>query len=275
MNLAAETSAEIFAANRAVGKIALAVATAGGTTRRRHVAEEGPLRVRFPGPKAADLAAVIVNTAGGIAGGDRLDVDTTAGPDARVVVTTAAAEKVYRSLGPESAIRVRLRIEPNAQLAWLPQETIVFDGARLRRTIDVDIATNASLVLAEALVFGRAAMGEAVEHGSLFDRWRVRRGGKLVFAETARLDGAIAERLSAPAVAAGGAAVATLLVMPCDEARVAAVRQHAEWHGEAALSAWNGFAVARFVAQDGAALRHDLVRMLGALGTPLPRSWLN
>jgi urease accessory protein len=275
MNPAAETSAEIFAANRAVGKVTFEVAAARGETRRRRVAEEGPLRVRFPGPKSSDLTAVIVNTAGGIAGGDRLDVDMTAEADARLVVTTAAAEKVYRSLGPESAIRVRLAIEPNAQLTWLPQETILFDGARLRRTIEVDIAASASLILAEALVFGRAAMAETVDHGSLFDRWRVRRGGKLVFAETVRLDGAIAERLRAPAVAAGGAAVATMLILPCDEAHVAAVRAHAGWQSEAALSAWNGFAVARFVAQDGAPLRHDLMRMLGALGTPLPRSWLN
>jgi urease accessory protein len=275
MDVAARTSAEIFAANRAVGRIALAVAAAGGATRRRRVAEEGPLRVRFPGPKSADLTAVLVNTAGGIAGGDRLEVDMTAGAGARLIVTTAAAEKVYRTLGPESVIDVRLSIDRNARLTWLPQETILFDGARLRRTIAADVAADASLVLAEALVFGRSAMGEAVEHGSLFDRWRVRRDGRLVLAETARLDGAIAERLSAPAVAAGGAAVATMLVTPCDEARVATVRALAGWHGEAALSAWNGFAVARFVAQDGAALRHDLVRMLGALGTPLPRSWLN
>jgi urease accessory protein len=273
MNLAPRTNAEIFAANRAVGRIALAVASTGGETRRRHVAEQGPLRVRFPGPKSTDLTAVMVNTAGGIAGGDRLDLDMTAGAGARLIVTTAAAEKVYRTLGSESVIDVRLSIDRNAQLTWLPQETILFDGARLRRTIEVDVAADASLVLAEALVFGRSAMGEAVEHGSLFDRWRVRRDGRLVFAETARLDGAIAERLRAPAVAAGGAAVATMLVMPCDEARIAAVP--AGWHGEAALSAWNGFAVARFVAQDGAALRHDLMRMLGALGTPLPRSWLN
>jgi urease accessory protein len=275
MNPAVETSAEIFAANRAVGRLALEVAAARGETRRRRVAEEGPLRVRFPGPKSSDLTAVIVNTAGGIAGGDRLDVDMTAGAGSCLTVTTAAAEKVYRSLGPESAVRVRLAIEPNAQLTWLPQETILFDGARLRRTIEVDIAADASLILAEALVFGRAAMAETMDHGSLFDRWRIRRGGKLVFAETARLDGAVSERLRAPAVAAGGAAVATMLVMPCDEARMAAVREQAGWRGEAALSTWNGFAVARFVAQGGSALRHDLMRMLGALGTPLPRSWLN
>jgi urease accessory protein len=271
----AESAAEIFAANRAVGHIGLDVAVSHGATRRSRVAEEGSLRVRFPGPPADGLTAVVVNTAGGIAGGDRFGLDVSVGDGARLTVTTVAAEKVYRSLGPESDIRVRLTIGPNAKLTWLPQETIVFDGARLARTIDVDVADDAALVLMEILVLGRAAMGETMRRGSVFDRWRVRRGEKLVFAEALRLDGAIAERLAAPAVAAGGAAVATLLAMPCDEARLAAVRERTDWRGEAALSAWNGLAVGRFVAKDGAALRHDVVTMLGALGTALPRSWLN
>ena len=103
----------------------------------------------------------------------------------------------------------------------------------------------------------------------------VRRGGRLVFAESLRLDGAIAEQLAAPTCAAGGAAVATLLAMPCDEAKLAAVRECTAWNGEAAISGWNGLAVGRFVAKDGAPLRHDVVTMLGALGVSLPRSWLN
>jgi urease accessory protein len=271
----AQSQADIFAANRAIGHIGLTVAASHGTTRRSRVAEEGSLRVRFPGPPSPDLTAVIVNTAGGIAGGDRFALDVNVGDGARLAVTTAAAEKVYRSLGPDSDIRVRLTVGRNANLLWLPQETIVFDGARLARAIDVDVAENATLVLAELLVLGRAAMGETMRRGSLFDRWRVRRSGRLVFAESLRLDSAIAERLNAPAVAAGGAAVATLLAMPCDEAKVAAVRERSDWQGEAALSAWNGLAVGRFVAKDGAQLRHDVVTMLSALGTALPRSWLN
>jgi len=265
----------VFAANRARGHVALAVAHARGATRRARVVEEGSLRVRFPGPKSHDLDAVIVNTAGGIAGGDCFDLDVTVGAGARLAVTTAAAEKVYRSLGPDSSVHLRLTIDPHGALTWLPQETILFDRARLFRSIDVDLAADASLVLAEALVFGRAAMGEIVEQGSLFDRWRVRRNGKLAFAETMRLDQAIAARLRQPAVAAGGAAVATLLVVPADEPRIAALQGLTHWQGEAGLSAWNGLAVARFVAKDGASLRHDLISLLGALGVPLPRLWLN
>jgi urease accessory protein len=270
-----KTRSDIFAANRAVGHVDLAVASTHGRTRRAHVAEEGSLRVRFPGPPSDDLTAVIVNTAGGITGGDRFSLAVNVGQGTRLAVTTASAEKIYRSLGPEATVAVQLKVDSDARLAWLPQETIVFDRARLTRTIDVDLADGASLIVVEILLLGRAAMGETLRHGSVLDRWRVRRGTKLVFAEALRLEGRIAERLAAPAGAAGGAAVATLLATPCDEARLAAVRAVADWHGEAAVSAWNGLAVGRFVAKDGAPLRRDVVTMLGALGVPLPRSWLN
>jgi urease accessory protein len=265
--------AEIFAANRARGRIGLAVDARQGTTRRRHVAEEGSLRVRFPARRSSALDAVIVNTAGGIAGGDRLGVEIAIAPSASLTVTTASAEKVYRSLGPDAALHLRLRVAPQGSLLWLPQETILFDGARLHRTIDVELAEDASLVLAEALVFGRAAMGEALQHGSVFDRWRLRRGGKLVFAETVRLDGAIAAHLCERAVAAGRRAVATVLVCPCDAARLAALHDCADWQGEAAVSAWNGFAVARFLAGDGAALRYDLAKAMAALAVAPPLLW--
>ncbi len=113
---------------------------------------------------------------------------------------------------------------PARRLAWLPQETILFDRARLKRRIDVDLAEDASLVMAEAVVFGRAAMGEAMRDGFWADTWRVRRGGRLVFAENVRLDGDIAEKLARPASAAGGIALATVLVAPADETTLAAVR---------------------------------------------------
>ena len=146
---------------------------------------------------------------------------------------------------------------------------------RLHRSIDIDLAQDASLLLAEAIVFGRLAMGEVVEVGHLFDRWRVRRGGRLVFAETVRLDGAISRKLAAPAVAAGGVAVATVLMVPGDDAKVATIRALDHLAGEVGVSTWNGIAVARLCAKDGAALRRDLVAVLTALGTPLPRLWLN
>lgn len=268
---------EIFAANRAAGRIALSVNHAAGATRPARVHEAGMLRVRFPNGERRDtLEAVIVNTAGGLAGGDRAAIEMKAAAQTRVTVTTAAAEKVYRSLGPQTQIAVRLDVGAGAALAWLPQETILFDRMRLRRTIDVALAGDAKLLIAEPVVFGRSAMGESVRSGSFFDRWRVRLDGALVFADGVRLDGEIAERLAQRAVAGAGVAIATLLKIPGDDDAVGALRAfESAFSGEVGVSSWNGAMVARLVAPSSAALRHDLIRILAALGTPLPRLWLN
>src|SRR6478672_13350550 len=127
----------VFAANRSAGRIALAVAAQGGVTRRRQVYEDGPLRVRFPNSSGPALEAIIVNTAGGIAGGDRHDLDIDVSEGATLGVTTAAAEKVYRALGPGAEISVKLGVGGGARLSWLPQESILFDRARLNRRIEV------------------------------------------------------------------------------------------------------------------------------------------
>ena len=230
--------------------------------------------MRFPGPAADALDAVMVNTGGGIAGGDRFDIDVSLEEGAHLAITTAAAEKIYRSLGPDAAIRVALDVGSNGKLLWLPQETILFDGARLSRSINVDLAPGATLVLVEGVVFGRAARNEAVRQGRLFDRWRVRVDGTLRFAETTNLDGAIAERLNEPAVTAGGGAIATLLLLPGNQEMVEVLRAIPDFCGETAASTWNGLALARFVAPDGMSLRHDLGLALSALAIPVPRLWL-
>jgi urease accessory protein len=230
-----------FAANRAQGAVRFGVHLQDGVTRRGELHESGSLRVRFPSPEQEGLSGVFVNTAGGIAGGDRFD------------------------------------IESGAHLSWLPQETILFDRARIVRRIDIDLAEDASLLLCEIVVFGRAAMGEKMLHGEFVDRWRLRRGGKLVFAETVRLDGDIGDKLARPAIANGGVAIGTALVVPGDEALVERIREASEsFGGEVGISCWNGFAMARFCAQDAARLRADMMAVLGhASGVALPRLWLN
>jgi urease accessory protein len=273
----AEDRAQVFAANRAVGRIALTAEYGRGITQRKRLHEAGGLRMHFPGARARELLAMLINTAGGIAGGDCFDLDIAAGDQARLAVSTTAAEKVYRSLGPKARIGIRLSAGAAASLAWLPQETILFDGARLERTIDIELAADARLVFAEAVVFGRTGMGEAVKHGLFFDRWRVRRGGTLVFAESLRLDGAIAARLGEAAVANGGAAIATVLIIPGGAETLAPLRAlEPQFRGEVGISAWNGLAVARLCAADGAALRHDLIALLATLRAgKLPHCWFH
>ena len=273
----ARAASATFAANRAQGAVRFGVHLRDGVTRRGDLHESGSLRVRFPSPEQERLSGVFVNTAGGIAGGDRFDIDIGAGEGARLTLTTAAAEKVYRAPGPAAQLNIALRAEKGAHLAWLPQETILFDRARIIRRIDIDLAEDASLLLCEIVVFGRAAMGEKMQHGEFVDRWRLRRGGRLVFAETIRLDGDIGAKLARRAIAGGGAAIGTALIVPGDEAVVERIREAAEtFGGEVGISCWNGFAMARFCAQDAARLRADMMTVLGrASATALPRLWLN
>jgi urease accessory protein len=273
----AHTALATFAANRARGAVRFVVHVRDGVTRRGDLHESGSLRVRFPSPEGEGLSAVFVNTAGGVAGGDRFDIEIAAEEGARLTLTTAAAEKVYRATGKPAELNIALKVAAGAHLAWLPQETILFDRARVTRRIDIDLAEGASLLLCEIVVFGRAAMGETMQHGEFADRWRVRRRGKLVFAENVRLDGDIGEKLSRRAVARGGVAVGTALIVPGDEALVERIREVQDsFGGEVGISAWNGFAMARFCAQDAARLRADMMAVLGrASGRALPRLWLN
>ena len=267
----------VFAANRARGAVNFAVRMADGVTRRGALHESGSLRVRFPSPEDEGLSAVFVNTAGGVAGGDRFDIAIAAGEGARLTLTTAAAEKIYRATSKPAELNISLRAEDGAHLAWLPQETILFDRARVTRRIDIDLAEAASLLLCEIVVFGRSAMGEVMRHGEFVDRWRVRRAGRLVFAETVRLDGNIGEKLAKSAIVRGGVAIGTALIVPGDEALIERIRAASEcFGGEVGISAWNGFAIARFCAQDAARLRADVMAVLArASGRALPRLWLS
>lgn len=273
----AHTTDATFLANRATGHIGLSVAAQDGVTRRVDVHEHGSLRVRFPNTTGSALEAVIVNTGGGMTGGDRFTVDMSVGEGAHFVAGTAATEKIYRSTGPATEMDVTLTVAQGGRLSWLPQETILFDRARLSRRIDVDIADGGSAILTEAIVFGRAAMGEIMAKGAFIDRWRVRLGGRLVYADTARVDGAIFGQLSRRATANGGIAMATVLIVPGGNDALEHVRALGDTFtdgGEVGISAWNGIAVARLVAKDGAALRHGLIAVLAALGTAVPRLWL-
>jgi urease accessory protein len=272
-----DATGEMVAANRAQSRVSLTVADHDGTARPRYLAEEGSLRLRFPAACAGAQEAVLINTAGGIAGGDILTIELALEERARLVVTTASAEKIYRSEGATASLAVTATLAEGAELTWLPHETILFDRARLVRSFDIALAPSARLLFAEAVVFGRSAMGETVREGLFADCWRVRRDGRLIFAESFRLDGAIAERLAQTAVAARQVALATVLAVPSDDATTEAVRALAgAFRGEAGISAWNGLALARLAAPDGAALRHDLALLLAALSrAPLPRLWLN
>jgi urease accessory protein len=188
-------------------------------TRLATLYQQAPLRVLFPRAPAGDPPhAVLVTTSGGLVGGDRLEVEIGAGQDARALVTTQAAEKVYRSTGAAAAVTVALRASAGAWLEWYPQETILFDRARLRRRTNLRLEPGARVLAGEILVFGRRAHGERLRTGSLRDLWQVQSGDRLVWADALRLEGDIAAQLAAPFGFAGANASATLVYAGADAA---------------------------------------------------------
>ncbi|MCJ2134366.1 urease accessory protein UreD [Methylobacterium sp. J-026] len=268
------------ARQRSDGRVRLRAGPArtGGATRIIDLAESGPSRLRFPrGPGA--LEAVLVNTAGGVACGDAFSVALELDPAADLVLTTTAAEKIYRSDGPVSRIENRLSLGAGARLAWLPQETILFDRARVRRRFEADLAAGAGLLAVEIVAFGRAARGERITAGLFADAWRVRRAGRLIYADSIALDGPISDLLARPAIGGGGRACATLLdVSDGAEARLEEARvllaEAAAPGIEAAASAWNGHLVVRALAGGIGPLRRLAARFLaGYRGLPMPRVW--
>lgn len=239
------------------------------------IAESAGYRVRFP-RVGGGCEGVLINTGGGLAGGDRMEVDVVLGREAAATLTTQAAEKVYRAEGAGTEIAVSLDLQAGSRLDWLPQEQILFSGARLARTLDAAMARDASLTLVESAVFGRVAMGEAMETGAFADRWRIRRDDRLIFAEEIRLAGPVSRMLQRRAVANGARAIATCLhIAPEAEARRDDARAAIEGAAcECGISAQNGMLIARFLSPDPQALRADLVHYLAWLrGRPVPRSW--
>jgi urease accessory protein len=178
-----------------------------------------PCRVLFPTAEPDDIpVAALLTTSGGLAGGDRLRIAIVAEERARATIATAAAEKVYRSPGTDTRVVVRLRAERSAWLEWLPQESILFDGAHLVRSLTLDVAPGARLLAAETFVFGRIARGERFARGFLHDTWRVHRGGTLVWADALRLAGDVADMLARPAAFGGADAWGTALYVGEDAA---------------------------------------------------------
>ncbi len=259
---------------RAIGAVRLLARAVEGGTEAYEVEESGPLRLRFPRLAEDALEAILINTGGGIVGGDRLEIAVEAGEGARVALTSQAAEKIYRSTGPAARITLRLAARAGARLDWLPQETILFDRARVARTLDAEVAADARLTICEAIVFGRTAMGERVHSGTWHDQWRIRRGGRLIFADALTLDGSIEKILARPALAAGAAAIATVVqVAPDAELRLDALRAAFGNEIEAGASVSDGILIARFVAPDGFTLRRALLDALAALDCAPPRAF--
>jgi urease accessory protein len=199
-------------------------------TRIVEVFQRSPLRIMFPrvGGGAVE-EAVLINTAGGIAGGDRLECSVTALSGATIAVTSQAAEKVYRALSQSARISTRLRVCEGAKLAWLPQETIVFNWGRLCRKTEVELSCNGELLALEWLVLGRTVRYDTMVGGHISDSWRVKKDGRLVWADGFRATNGMFPQLHRKALLANCRAIATIIYYGPDlQRRLEALREIAD-----------------------------------------------
>jgi len=241
---------------------------AGGMTRIAEMAEAGCLRVRSPRaePNTA-RSAVLINTSGGLTDGDHLQISAIWAPNTCAAITSQAAERIYRSRGDCARIDCRLTVAETALALWLPQETILFDHGRLERRTEARVAEGGRLLACESLIFGRRAMGEEVRDGAILDAWRIRYAGRLVYADTFKISGDIEAKLERGAIADGAKAVATvLLVGEVSEALVDSARRLVRKpRARIGISRVGPVLIARILAKDGAAMRHDLAKLLDGL----------
>jgi urease accessory protein len=259
---------------RADGGVRVSFRRTDGADRLADCLERDGYKIRFP--RTGTLEGVIVNTGGGVAGGDLVRHGITLGAATRVTISTPSAERIYRALDAPSRIEVSVRLEAGASLAWLPQETILYNRANLERRFDIDMAADASLLMAEITVFGRKEMGETLSTAKYLDRWRVRRAGRLAFAENIRFEGDLHASLQKAATGNGAGICATVLfVARAAEDRLEAVRWALSGAASRiAASAWNGLLCIRCLGTDLEAVRHDLIRAILVLRPePMPRVW--
>lgn len=260
---------------RARGEGRLAAKIVAGTTRLDVLFQEGCAKIRLPQTFDGTMEAVFINTAGGLTGGDHIDWRLSAPAGTRLTATTQACERIYKASASTARVETRIDVGAGARVDWLPQETILFDRSSLTRRLEVDLAEDATFLAVEAILLGRKAMGEVMEAGLFRDRWRIRRAGKLIHAEEARLDGDVLALTGEKAVLDGAGAFATVLFCGRDvEAHLEPLRRLLA-EGGGGVSHWQDKLVARVVAADGFALRKRLLPLISHLrnGASVPKVW--
>lgn len=262
---------------RSHGCLSLSLAVRGDRTAIAGWYQSGAAKARAPKVYShRGIEALLINTSGGLTGGDTLDISLAVGEAACGVFTSQASEKIYRSLVGTVSIKVDFSVGKDGRGYWVPQDTILFDGASLSRELRLAAAEGAEFLIMEPLVFGREAMGERVSKGSYRDSWRVSVDGQLVFAEEARLGGDLAEGLARPALGRGATAFLTGLYSgPAMHEKRDALRDlpcaECTWAGASLLRGTLSFRVA---AQDPADMRRWMAAAYRILsGLPAPVAW--
>ena len=256
---------------RAYGQIALSLCG----DKLEELYQSGCAKLMLPKTYGEMTEAVMLNTAGGITGGDSLIVKIQV-ENSAVVATTQTAERLYCSITEPAKIEIRLRADNSAILHWLPQETIIFDGAELDRTICLDMSADSKCLLAETIVMGREAMGEDICACHFTDNWRLSREGQLFHAESLRMTDGVAEIMAVPAGGNGARLLSTILYAGFDAEQTADLLTSVveTCSSECAMSCWNDRLVIRLMSPHPRFARADVKQLLCALsGQPLPRVW--
>jgi urease accessory protein len=259
---------------RAIGVGRLAVKHTLGRSRIDRLYQEGAAKIRLPDRSDGALEAVLINTAGGLTGGDRMDWAFDLAANARATLTTQACEKIYASTGGAAKVATHIQVGAGGRAAWLPQETILFDGSQLNRRLEVRLQEKAEALIVEPVALGRLAMGEKQISGMFSDRWRIWQADRLIHAEDFRVGPDISLLAGKAAVLGGAGCFATaLLVSPKGEALLDPAREVIGADGGASF--WNGKLLARLYDEDAYALRKRLVPLVQLLnqGAALPKCW--
>lgn len=246
-----------------------------GRTRLVSLRQSGATKLVFPRQITPDMEVILVNTAGGITGGDRFTLSARVDAGACFTLTTQAAERAYRAQSGEvGRVTTQLHVESGARLEWLPQELIVFEGAALHRKLDIDLAPDAQLLMVEPVVFGRAAMGETLHNINFQDRITIRREGDPLYMDAIALHGDATAQLARAAIANGAGAMASVVLVRPDAATLLhKIRANLPPTAGASLIA-DDTLVLRHLAKDSFLLRRDLVPLLERLSNRnLPTSW--
>lgn len=251
--------------------LALGFEQRGARTVLARNAHAGPLRVQkalYP-EGGAVCQAIVLHPPSGIAGGDTLDIRIAAGASTHVQITTPGAGKWYRSAGARARQSVTIRAESGATVEWLPQETIVFDGAIARMETAISLAADARLIAWDVLCLGRAAAGERFRQGRFDLALAIDRDGAPAWRERGGFDGGDA-LLQSPAGWAGRTVCGTLLacapdLLPQTSALLERCRDihpaDAALHSLSALPNGGGLIVARYLGDSSEAARHWLAAL--------------
>lgn len=266
---------------RSIGEGRISVSSRSGKTRVADLYQKANAKIRIPKSHNQSLEAVLINTSGGMTGGDQLDWSVECGPNTNTIVTTQACEKIYRSQSGIAKIQSELKVESDASLEWLPQETILYDQGAMQRSIEIHLSQSARFLGLEAIVLGRQAMGETARQISLKDRWRIKRESRLIHADDIVMDDDIEAFTALPSVLHGCAAFATLIICWPDsevdqyEFLLRTMRAAAAPSSHWSVNAIESKVVARFVAKDMYELRQTLVPVLLAASdhNDVPKVW--